>query len=64
MKTVYVSIQRYMQLAEQTVKMVDAIMAKKLRQMIMSHMITEQASFLFTFANQQLLQLTITKKCF
>ena len=39
-------------------------MAKKLRQMIMSHMITEQASFLLTFANQQLLQLTITKKCF
>ena len=39
-------------------------MAKKLRQMITSHMITEQASFLLTFANQQLLELTITKKCF
>ena len=39
-------------------------MAKKLRQMIMSHMIMEQASFLLTFANQQLLQLTTTKRCF
>ena len=39
-------------------------MAKKLRQMIMSHMIMEQASFLLTFANQQLLQFTTTKRCF